>query len=210
MLYTYLWLRSNGTPYYVGKGHGKRAYKNGERAVKRPECEFRILVQHWVSEQEAFSMEKFWIALYGRKDLGTGILRNRTDGGDGPSGVKRSASTIANMAKRMRGKKMHTTPHSEETKAVLVAKTKALWEDPDYRAHMVAAHKGQGKDRKLSEHTKELCRKNHNPASNKNLLPRPITTHCKRGHERIGACKICKSITKKLRKEKSYGSNTSN
>jgi hypothetical protein len=100
------------------------------------------------------------------------------------------------------GLKHHTTPHSEETKAVLVAKTKALWEDPEHREHMVAAHKDQGKGRKLSEHTKELCRKNHNPASNKNLCPRPITTHCKRGHERTGECKICKSITKKLRKEK--------
>jgi hypothetical protein len=203
MFYTYLWLREDGTPYYVGKGKGKRAFKNdGERTVKRPECDFRIIVQHWASEQEAFAMEQFWIALYGRKDLGTGILRNRTDGGDGPSGAKRSASTIAKLAKRMRGKKMHTTPHSEETKAVLVTKIKALWEDTEYRDHMVAAHKDQGKGRKLSEHTKELCRKNHNPDSNKNLCPRPITTHCKRGHERSGTCKICKSITKKLRKEK--------
>jgi ribosomal protein L13 len=203
MFYTYLWLREDGTPYYVGKGKGKRAFKNdGERTVKHPECDFRIIVQHWTSEQEAFAMEKFWIALYGRKDLGTGILRNRTDGGDGPSGAKRSASTIANMAKRMRGKKMHTTPHSEETKAVLVAKTKALWETPEFRARQTAAHKGQGKGRKMSEETKALLKKNHNPVSNKNLCPRPITTHCKRGHERTGECKICKSITAKLRKEK--------
>lgn len=169
MYYTYLWLREDGTPYYVGKGKGKRAYKNdGERTVRKPRQYARILVQHWGSEEEAFSMEKFWISLFGRLDLGTGILRNRTDGGDGPSGAKRSAQYIAKLSERMLGTRFRLgKTFTQESKSQISSKVKELWKDPVYREHMKRVHKGQGKGRKLSEHTKELCRKNHNPLSNR-------------------------------------------
>jgi hypothetical protein len=169
MYYTYLWLREDGTPYYVGKGKGNRAYKNdGERSVRRPKQSARIFVQYWGSEEEAFSMEKFWISLFGRLDLGIGILRNRTDGGDGPSGIVRSVAYLEKQRKRMLGTKLHLGKmHTLETKAVLSKKTADRWKDPVYREHMKRVHKGQGKGRKLSEHTKELCRKNHNPLSNR-------------------------------------------
>jgi len=82
--YTYFWLRANAIPYYMGKGCGDRAYRNDNyRSVCRPKEDARILVQNWASEQEAFEMEKWWIAFFGRKDIGTGVLRNRTPGGDG-------------------------------------------------------------------------------------------------------------------------------
>jgi hypothetical protein len=41
-------------------------------------------VEHWDSEEDAYKMEKFYIRLFGRKDNGTGILRNLTDGGERP------------------------------------------------------------------------------------------------------------------------------
>jgi len=171
MFYTYFWLRENGTPYYVGKGRGKRAYHNDMyRSVKKPKYDARILVHYWGSEEEAFSMEKFWILLFGRLDIGTGILRNRTDGGDGPSGIVRSPEYLEKQRKRMLGTSIHLGIfHTKETKSTLSSKQKALWADPAYREHMRQAHKGQGKGRTLSEHTKELCRKNHNPKSDKNL-----------------------------------------
>jgi hypothetical protein len=80
IFYTYLWLREDGTPYYAGKGHSQRAYRKGCPA--NPE---NILIQEWPDETGAFEGEKLLIAIYGRKDLGTGILRNRTDGGEGAS-----------------------------------------------------------------------------------------------------------------------------
>jgi hypothetical protein len=85
--YTYLWLRYDGTPYYVGKGMGKRAYWSHQRTVPMPPDTSRILVEFHPTEVDAFEAEKFLVAYYGRQDLGTGILRNRTDGGEGLSGL---------------------------------------------------------------------------------------------------------------------------
>ena len=81
--YTYMWLREDGTPYYVGKGKGDRGFKTGHHLVPCPKDLSRILVQEFLSENDALEAEKILIAHYGRKDLGTGILRNRTEGGDG-------------------------------------------------------------------------------------------------------------------------------
>ena len=81
--YTYLWLRYDGTPYYVGKGKGNRAYTSEGHSVRRPKDSSRILLQAFLTEQDALEAEKILIAFFGRLDLGTGCLRNLTDGGDG-------------------------------------------------------------------------------------------------------------------------------
>ena len=112
MFYTYLWLRENCTPYYVGKGKGKRAFISKDHTVSRPKYNSRIFVQCWESEEKAFEMEKWYIAFYGRKDNGTGCLRNLTDGGDGPSGWIPSEGT---KEKIKEARKLQT--FSEETKS---------------------------------------------------------------------------------------------
>ncbi len=84
--YSYMWLRANGTPYYVGKGRNRRAFIGSAHGVHRPKDPSRILVFPMLNETEAFESEKALIELFGRKDNGTGILRNLTDGGDGVSG----------------------------------------------------------------------------------------------------------------------------
>lgn len=104
--YTYLWLREDGTPYYVGKGQTDRAYRKGSPSPDR------IIVQDWPSETDALEGEKFLIACYGRKDNGTGILRNRTDGGEGISGHIYSAEALLRMSERMRGNKIHLGYHN--------------------------------------------------------------------------------------------------
>ena len=84
--YVYQYLRENGTPYYIGKGSKGRAYKS-QRAIPKPIDKKRIqIVAHKLFESEAFLLEMKLIQFYGRKDLGTGILRNMTDGGDGSPG----------------------------------------------------------------------------------------------------------------------------
>lgn len=81
--YTYMWLRENGTPYYVGKGQDDRAFHQFERQFPPPDRS-RILIQEFPSEEDAFFAEIFLITYYGRKDIRTGILRNLTDGGENP------------------------------------------------------------------------------------------------------------------------------
>ena len=82
--YTYLWLREDGTPYYVGKGSKVRAFVKHDHRCPVPSDRSRILIQYFVSEADAFTAEVFLIEFYGRKDLGTGCLRNLTNGGEKP------------------------------------------------------------------------------------------------------------------------------
>ena len=85
--YTYAYLRKGDrTPYYIGKGTGKRAYDRHTHRVKVPDDRDRIIfLKENVSEREAWDYETEMIQFYGRKDLGTGILRNLSDGGEGPA-----------------------------------------------------------------------------------------------------------------------------
>jgi len=104
MFYTYMYLRDDGTPYYVGKGSGKRVFVVSARATKPPSDKMFILIEYHESEQDAFEAEKFLISFYGRKDIGTGCLRNHTDGGDGASNP--SNETRIKISQGNKGKKL--------------------------------------------------------------------------------------------------------
>ncbi len=81
--YSYLWLLEDGTPYYAGKGSGRRAFKARQKSVSPPKDRSLILVFPHASEAEAFDSEKAFIKWFGRKDNSTGCLCNLTDGGEG-------------------------------------------------------------------------------------------------------------------------------
>jgi hypothetical protein len=84
--YVYKYLREDNTPYYIGKGKGNRAFtKQGHTVPLPPKSRIRI-IKNGLTESEAKDLEIELIAKYGRKDLGTGILRNMTNGGEGSSG----------------------------------------------------------------------------------------------------------------------------
>ena len=104
--YVYAYLREDSTPYYVGKGTGKRAWTKGKGEVYPPKDKSKIqLLQEDLTEEDAFILERELILKYGRIDIGTGILRNKSDGGEGPAGAKRSAETIDKLRKSHLGKK---------------------------------------------------------------------------------------------------------
>ncbi len=89
VFYTYKWLRKDGTPYYIGKGKGKRAWQVHKRknvSHYPPEGRVEIIMNN-LTEEEALLHEIWLIALYKRKSEG-GILINLTAGGQGPSGAK--------------------------------------------------------------------------------------------------------------------------
>jgi hypothetical protein len=104
--YTYAYLREDKTPYYIGKGSGCRIYRKKGRPCSKPKDKFRIIfLKQNLTEEEAFKHEKYMIAVFGRKDLGTGILHNKTDGGDGCSGLVHKESSKNKMSSSIKGVK---------------------------------------------------------------------------------------------------------
>lgn len=98
--YTYAYLRKDGTPYYIGKGKGNRINLKGNRGWCPPAAEERkIYLKQNLTEEESFRHEIYMIAILGRKDLGTGILRNKTDGGEGTAGRVHSEETKKKLTK---------------------------------------------------------------------------------------------------------------
>ena len=98
--YVYQYIREDQTPYYIGKGKANRI--NEAHALPLPIKERRVMIAENLSEQAAFDLEIELIAKYGRKDLGTGILRNLTDGGDGASGYRYTEERKQAYSKRMK------------------------------------------------------------------------------------------------------------
>jgi hypothetical protein len=105
-------LREDGTVKYVGKGPKKRAFETSHHRGLTPKDKNLILLQEHPSENDAFAAEIFLISYYGRKDLGTGCLRNLTDGGEGLSGI--SAETRQKMSRS--ASERPRRPLSESTK----------------------------------------------------------------------------------------------
>ena len=166
--YAYLYLREDRTPYYAGKGTGKRAFATSH-CVPPPRDKSRILIFPQSSEVDAFALEMAFIRVFGRKDLGTGCLRNATNGGEGSSGyahtpatklkqsqIKKAAPILFTDAYRLKlrlaragrtpsqGMK-HTDDWKSRHRAVMTGNTyrKGIAHSAESRQKMSKAHKGK-------------------------------------------------------------------
>ena len=155
--YTYAYLREDGTPYYIGKGCGERAYKSCGRRVKTPTKDRILILKQNLSEEEAFRHEVYMISVLGR-EINGGILLNFTDGGEGATGNSHSLETRQKMSKARKGKKHSREwgeniskaktgkkrgPHTEEHKQKIRQSMKGKNPSPEHRAKLSASQKGR-------------------------------------------------------------------
>lgn len=112
--YVYVYSDTHG-PFYVGKGCGNRAYshlwpsnldkpfylyfKLKSLLTKGEPIDVEIVADQ-LSEQEAFLWEKYFIAAFGRRDLGQGRLCNLECGGRGRQKEKTVVQTEKTKQRR--------------------------------------------------------------------------------------------------------------
>ena len=185
--YTYAYLREDRTPYYIGKGKGDRVYKKSKNDIKPPKDKSRIiLLKQNLSEEEAFRHEIYMIAIFGRKDLETGILHNRTDGGDGASGVLQTEETKLKRSNALKGR-----PRPKEVKNKIGEKNKGRIQTQEARNKIGNTHKGN-KYWEGRKHTEESKQKMRDAKVGKSSHMKG-KTHTEESRDKISASKKGKS-----------------
>ena len=142
--YVYAYLREKDlTPYYIGKGSKNRAFENHN--VKVPKDPIRIIfLQQNLLEYDAFRLEIAYIKLFGRKDLGSGILRNITNGGEGIAGYRHTNEAKVKISKSSIGREgpWKGKTRSEKTKLKMSLSQAARVRDVDVNSNISKAKKG--------------------------------------------------------------------
>jgi hypothetical protein len=167
--YTYAYLREDGTPYYIGKGKGRRAYQKSHSVAVPPKDRILFLKTN-LTEEEAFVHEIYMISILGRKDLGKGMLRNKTFGGEGTSGIVVSEESKRKMSEAQKKKpsygmlgKNHTEQSIQKMREASTGKSMSI----DTKRKLREATKRRWKDGDLSTEknrkklSQSLCKKQY-------------------------------------------------
>ena len=163
--YTYAYLREDGTPYYIGKGRGERIYKRGKNEIKPPKDKSRVIfLKRNLTEEESFKHEIYMISVFGRKDLGTGILRNKTNGGEGSSGLLVSDETRRKLSEARTGTTL-TEEHKNKIRQKMLGNTwnvgRKLSEETKKKVGEAQKGNQYMKGRKYSEETRKKMSEAH-------------------------------------------------
>lgn len=175
MAYVYRHIRlDKNEPFYIGIGklpNHKRAYETQKRnefwrnVVSKTDYEVEILFDN-ISWEEAQKKEIEFIALYGKRDNGTGTLVNIADGGEGSKGFKHTEEAKKKIAEE--SKNRIRKPISEKTKQKIretltgrVGSNKGFkhTEETKLKLRLINLGKtGPNKGKKMSEETKAKIR----------------------------------------------------
>jgi len=169
MYYTYAYLRkTDKTPYYIGKGQKRRMFAEhwrGNGSFTPKDKDRIIILKYFVDEIEAYKHEMYMIAVLGRKDLGTGILINISDGGEGSSNVSQRTREL--ISKAHKGK-----VYNEETRRK-ISESHMGKKMPDYlKKHYSEIYSGEGNPNYGKKHSPETLKKISAATRGKNLKTR--------------------------------------
>lgn len=181
--YIYIHYKPDGAPFYVGKGHGKRAYDFHRRSSwykavvkKYGSGNIRIGIVLCESEVEAFDLERKTIA-----DLRAAghLLCNFTDGGEGSAGYKPSPEENEKRATALRGRKRPPEvvekmraarlgmTHSPEAREKISAALRLRIRSPETSAKISAAKTGKPMDPEVVARIAEKTRGRKHTAEHK-------------------------------------------
>lgn len=168
------WRLDKDECFYVGKGRGRRAYarwgrnthwKNIVQKIESSGFGYEVrLVATGLTEDEAFALEKNRISFW-REIVD---LANKTDGGDGVSGLVMTEEARKKMSERAKGrpgvKSMLGKKHSEATRKKMSAAHSGKPKSPEHAAKVGAARRG-----KTFSHTPETRYKMSSQRRGKNM-----------------------------------------
>lgn len=157
----YQWLGRDGEPYYIGIGNPRRPYTGKRRCGPPPPGDRIVILHEGLDWKEACKIERELIAFYGRRDLGTGILLNFTDGGEGAHNP--SEETRAKISKSGKGRKLSDKHKqklleankgrecSKEVREKISKSHLGMKNSKDAREKISAANKGKKRSKEVRE-----------------------------------------------------------
>lgn len=191
MAYVYRHIRlDKNEPFYIGIGSDDN-YNRAKTSTRRNKhwlniskfwFEVDILFDN-LTWNEACEKEKEFIALYGRSDLGKGVLCNLTNGGDGVLGriFKHSEDSKLKMSKTRKGKKSYVRNEEIIKRQIEAAKKRGISKENLQKMIEGKRKVGWSGHRKGIPHTEETLKK----MSEKRKGQKKSEEWCKAQSERV-------------------------